>query len=888
MPNEPLWQRYRRFWGPDPRRDFDDELAFHLAMREDELVRAGWTPDEARAETMKRLGDVEGVRAECHDLGARRATRRQRASLWDSVRSDLRQALRSLRINRGFSLAVIMTMALGIGATTAVFSVAYGVLLRPLPYADSDRLVRLWAKRAARNLEFFSVSPAEYSDWKTQARTFAAMGAFERQREQVLLRGGEPERIDVAAVTPDVFALLGARPLAGRAIGPADAGAGAQRVVLLSHEAWLGRFGGDRSTVGRDIILDGVAHRVIGVMPPRFLVPGTPAQAWTPLSLEGASPDHSNRYLRVLARLAPDATLEAARAELDVIAARIAAQHPAESGGWTVNMMPVTEMIIGTQFRRAVLVLLGVVGFVLLIASANAANLQLARAAGRRREIAVRSALGASRGRIIAQLLAESGVLGVVAGVIGLAIAFGGIHLLRVLGAHTVPRLEDVRIDTPVLVFTLVVALASGILFGLVPAIRASRTDLADALKEGARGTGQGSVGHGVRSLLVVAEVMLSLVLLVGAGLLMRSFVRMQSVDVGFDPRGIEVASLAPPAPAYPDAARAAAFHEAVLERVTALPAVEAAAMVSGAPFASANTGLLFTRVDRPSAAGEQPPDADFRAITPGYLAAMRIPILRGRGIQSTDAQTDPPVAVISATTAERYWGSDDPIGSRIRLGGVASAPEVTVVGIAGDARYQTLETPDVRPMVYFSASQRPQRTMNLVVRTSDPATVAAGLRGAVTALDPRLAPPTLFRLDTLIDNAFATRRFALALFGIFAALATLLAGIGIHGVMSFLVRQQTHELGIRVALGAPQGRLMATVLWRALRLTAIGVALGVPAAWYLTRSMGPLLFEISATDRATFAGVTLFVVAIGLVASVLPARRAMRADPMEALRGDP
>ena len=793
-----------------------------------------------------------------------------------------------MRINRGFSLAVILTMALGIGATTAVFSVAYGALLRPLPYADADRLVRLWAKRASRNLEFFSVSPAEYADWEAQARSFSAMGAFERQRERVLLRRGEPEMIEVASVTPDVFALLGAEPRLGRGIGAGDASAGAAAVLLLSHEAWVSRFGGDSTVVGRDVMLDGAVHRVIGVMPHRFFVPGTPAQAWTALSLAGASPNHSNRYLRVLAKLAPGATIETARRELDFIAARIAAQHPAESSGWTVNMMAVPEMIIGTQFRRAVLVLLGVVGFVLLIACANAANLQLARAASRRREIAVRSALGASRGRIIGQLLAESSLLGLAAGLLGLGIAYGGVHLLRVLGANTVPRLDDVRLDAPVLAFTLFVSLGSGMLSGLVPAIRASRSDLGDALKEGGRGTGQGSVGNGVRSLLVVAEVMLSLILLVGAGLLMRSFVRMQAVDVGFDPRGLTVASLALSPAAYPEPAQAGAFHEALLEQMKALPAVEAAAMVSGAPFAGPNTGLIFTRIDRPVASRDEAPDADYRAITPGYFATMGIPVIRGRALSRSDAPTGPVVAVISVTTAKRYWGADDPVGTRIRIGDIADGPVVTVVGIAGDARYQTLETPDVRPMIYFSAAQRPQRSMNLVVRAADAATVAAGLRGAVAALDPRLAPPSLSSLEALIGDAFATRRFALALFAIFAGIATVLAGIGIHGVMSFLVRQKTHELGIRVALGAPRGRLMASVIARALLLTAGGVAVGLPVAWYLTRAMNPLLFEVSATDRATFLSVALLIVTLGLVASVLPARRAMRADPMEALRGEP
>lgn len=888
MPNDdPLSQRYRRFWGTDPRGDVDDELAFHLAMREEELTRAGHTPEEAREQTMKRFGNLEGIREECHALGGRRASRKQRASRWEALRQDLRYAFRMVSTNRGFSLAVILTMALGIGATSAVFSVAYGVLLRPLAYADADALVRLWSKNAERELEFFSVSPADYRHWKAQARSFSAMGVFERQREAVLARGGEPEMVVIAAVTPEVFSLLGTAPLIGRPIVEDDARPGAAAVVLLGHDAWVARFGRDPAVIGRELSLDGGSHRVIGIMPPRFSVPGTPAEIWTSLSLTGASDDHANRYLRVLARLAPGVALESARTELDVIAGRIAAQNPGASAGWSVNMMPVPEMIIGTQFRRAVLVLLGVVGFVLLIACANAANLQLARAATRRREIAVRSALGASRGRIVGQLLAESAVLGTIAGVFGLAVAYGGIHLLRSVGAQTVPRLEDVRLDAPVLAFTLLIALASGILFGLAPAIRASRSDLAETLKEGVRGTGSGVMSEGVRSMLVVAEVMLSMILLIGAGLLMRSFVRIQGVEVGFDPTGVEVVPFRLPEASYPEPTQTAAWYAAVLEHVRALPGVTAAAAVNSAPFAGANSGLVFARVDRPVANREQAPDADYRVITAEYLPLLGIPLRRGRTIAATDRPGDPGVAVISETMARRYWGDDDPIGSGIRIGDLVAGPIFTVIGIVGDARYQTLETPETRPMVYFSLAQRPQRSMSLVLRTSDAASAVTGVRRVIASLDATLAPPPVSNLESLIREAFATRRFALVLFGIFATVATVLAGVGIYGVMAFLVRQRTHELGIRVALGAPQGRLMASVLARALRLTLGGVALGLLGAWFLARSLDTLLFEISATDRPTFAAVALFVITIGTMASFVPARRAMRADPMEALRGE-
>jgi putative ABC transport system permease protein len=704
MAREPLWRRYRRFWESNPRADLDDELAFHLAMRTEEFRRAGHDPDEAEGLAMQRFGDLERIRRECHDLGTRRAARKQRAFRWDAMKNDLRYALRMLRLNSGFSLAVIITMALGIGATTAVFSVAYGVLLRPLPYHDADALVRLWSRRADRNLDFFSISPADYKDWKAQSTVFAGMGAFERQREAVLSRGGEPEAVVVAAVSPDIFALLGTKAALGRSIDAEDARAGAA-VVVLEYDTWATQFGRDSTLIGRDILLDGRAHRVVGVMPPRFFVPGSPAPLWTPLSLEGAPTDHSNRYLRVLARLAPGVSLDRARAELDLIATRLANGYPATNAGWSINTMAVTEMIIGSPFRRAVLVLLGVVGFVLLIACANAANLQLARATSRRREIAVRSALGASRGRIIALLLAESALLGVIAGAVGLALAYGGLELLRTVGVNTVPRLDDVRLDMPVLAFTAVVALGSGILFGLVPALRASRSDLAETLKEGSRGSVGGAMGEGARGGLVITEVTLSLILLIGAALLMRSFVRLQSVETGFDPRGVVVIPFRLPESSYPEPTQTAAFHASLLERARAIPGVRAAAATSGAPFAGANTGNVFARVDRPPVDRQSAPDADFRVVTPGYLATMGIRLVRGSDFTAEHGVNAPPAAIISESMARLFWPNEDPIGGRLRMGDIVRGPVITVIGVAADARYQSLETPDARPMLYFAAS---------------------------------------------------------------------------------------------------------------------------------------------------------------------------------------
>jgi putative ABC transport system permease protein len=882
---EPILRRYRRFFGADPARDVDEELAFHLAMRVEEYQRAGMTVEEARETAMKRFGDLGRVRDECHDLGRRRAARSRRASRLDALRQDVRFALRTIAVNRSFSLMVVLTLALGIGATTAVFSVAYGVLLRPLPYRDAEALVRLWSRRADRGLDFFSVSPADYASWRTRNRVFTAMAAFDRQRDATLLRGSEPQFVELAAVSPEVFPLLGTGALRGRTLIADDARDGAPSVAVLSHGLWTARFGSDSSIVGNDITIDGHPYTVVGVMPPRFWIPGTSADIWTPLSLASATTDRGNRYLRVLARLAPGVTLERARSEMDAVAAALGHEYPETNRSWSVNMMSVTEMIVGTQFRRAVLVLLGVVGLVLLIACANSANLQLARGAARRREIAVRAALGATRGRITTQLLTESVLLGLLAGVLGIALARTGLQLLRAMGTETVPRLADVRLDGPVLVFTAIVALGSGILFGLLPALRASRSDIGEALKEG-RATGHGAAGQGIRAALVVAEVSLSLILLIGAGLLMQSFMRLQAVDVGFTPTNVAVVRIRLPETSYPDPDRTAVFYAALLDRVRQLPGVTDAAGVSSAPFAGPNTGNVFVRLDRPLLAREQAPDADHRVITPGYLRTLGIRLIRGRDVSTLDRKGAPEVVLISESMARRYWPGEEPVGQRIRVGDIVKGPVFTIVGVVADARYRSPESPTVRPMMYFSALARPPRSMTLVVRTTGTGLSGAAMREAVASLDPTMPPPAVNNMEELMGEALATPRFAFLLFTIFAGAALLLAAVGVYGVMSYLVRQRTHEFGVRSALGAAPGTLVRAVIGGALRLTLAGVALGLVGAWLLTQSIASLLFEVSATDPLTFVAIALLLTAIGVVASVLPARRAARADPLLALRG--
>jgi putative ABC transport system permease protein len=875
------------FRRPPIERDVDDEIAFHIALRVERLVALGVPADDARREARRQFGAMEPVRDSCITFDEERVRAMNRSSLFTNLRQDLAYAVRALQRHKGFATIVGLTMMLGIGANAAVFSVAYGVLLRPLPYKDAGAIVRLWSRNDSRRLEFFSVSPADYATWRERNRVFSAMGAFDRQRNATLTRGDEPEAVQVANITPDAFAVLGTPALLGRRIVDSDAQPGAPQVAVLEHDLWTSRFGSDSAIVGSDITLDGLRVMVVGVMPPRFSVPANAAQIWTPLSLAGASPDHSNRYLRVLARLAPGASIEAARVEMDRVAAQLGRDFTATNRDWRVSIMSVPEMVVGRQWRRAVIVLTGVVGFVLLIACANAANLQLARGASRRREIAVRAALGAGRGRIITQLLAESTVLAVVGGIAGLALAYVGVSVLRSVGAATIPRLDEVHIDAVVLAFTVLVTVASGLLFGIIPAIGASRTDLGEVLREGGRGTGQGVVAQGVRAALVVTQVALSLVLLVGAGLLMKSFVKLQNVDIGFTPGNLQAVSLRLPDARYPAAERYGAFYTALLDRARQIPGVRNVALVNSAPFLGANSGASFIIPERPPAPGEPAPDADTREVSSDYFRTMGIGLVRGRVFTDADRRGAPPVVIITEAAAHSYWPDVDPIGREIQMGAGAGVTLSTIVGIVRDARYQSLNAPDVRPMMYFSALAWPERAMTMVAQTDNAATFAAGMREATRQLDRLLPLGTISSMATLVDTALATQRFALVLFAIFALTALLLAAIGMYGVLSYLVRQRTHELGIRVALGASSNTLVRSVVVGALRFAVPGVLIGLVAAWALTGLLESLLFGVSPMDVPTLVGVSVLLTATAALASFVPARRATKADPMLALRAE-
>jgi putative ABC transport system permease protein len=857
---------------------FSDEIRLHLELETEQNIRRGMSPAEARRAARLAFGGVEVMREHHRDA---RGTRR-----FEDLLTDARYAIRALGRQKGFTTAIALTMMLGIGANAAVFSVAYGVLLRPLPYQDAGQLVRLWSRNDSRQLEFFSVSPADYAVWRERNRVFSAIGAFERQRSATLLRGDEPASVEVSAISPDIFALLGTPAALGRRIVESDIAPGASPVALISWELWTTQFGSDSSLVGREIIIDGAKATVIGVMPERFFIPGSPAPIWTPMP-PNTNPDHGFRSLRVLGRLRPGVTIEQARTEMDAIAAQIGVDFPRSNRDWRVSMLSIPETVVGRGWRKAVIVLTGVVGFVLLIACANAANLQLARGAARQRELAMRTALGARRGRVVAQLLTESTVLAIIGGALGLALAYAGVSVLRTAGAESIPRLDQVEINGLVLAFTLAVTVASGFLFGILPALGGSHVDVATVLKEGGRSVGQGRVSHRMRGALVITQVALSLILLIGAGLLMRSFIGLQRVQIGFDPSDVHVANVRLPAARYSEISRVEQFYATVLERVRQTPGVRSAAVVSSAPFAGPNTGYGFIIPERPPQPGEPAPDADIRVVSDGYFRTMGIDLLRGRDFAGVGGREAGPTAVISQVTARKYWPNEDPMGRTFDMWFGQDATRFTIIGIVGDARYFGIETPEVRPMIYLFWHDRPQHAMSIVTSIADAAALPGRLRQVVREADREVPLGRVDAMERLVWQAMATQRFAVVLFAIFAATALGLAAIGIYGVLAYLVRQRTHEMGIRVALGASSRMLMSEVLAGAMRLTVPGVIIGVAGAWWLSRLIANLLFGVSPTDRVTFLAVVALLTVTAMIASLIPARRATKADPMLALRGE-
>jgi putative ABC transport system permease protein len=793
---------------------------------------------------------------------------------------DVRYAARVLVRQPGFAAVAVLTLALGVGANTAIFSVVNAVLLRPLPFAEPDQLVRVYEKRPKLGRTRNVVSAPDFIDWRGQSQTFDSMAAYNGWGAS-LTGDGEPQRITGALASADLFRVLRAEPMLGRAFAAEEDRPGAPRVVVISHGLWRRRFGADPSAVGKAVTLGGEPYTVVGVMPPAFQFPDPETEVWAPLALDPQ--DQSSRgshYLSVVARLKTGVTREQAQAEMDAIAGRLEQQYQVNTGHG-VNVFALHDEVVG-GVRKSLFVLLGAVGFVLLIACANVANLLLARGAARQAEIAVRTALGASRWRVVRQLLTESLLLFVWGGALGLLLAVWGVDLFVALSPPGTPRVHEIRADAWVFGFTFLVSLATGVVFGLLPALQASKPDLHAALKEGGRDRLGGGSRTRLRGLLVVAEVASAVVLLVGAGLLLKSFVRLRQVSPGFDTANVLTMQLSLPPSRYRDGASQAAFFRQLLQRVEALPGVRAAGAVAGLPLTGNMASRYFEIEGRPPRPAGEGLNANFNLASPGYFRALGVPLVSGRQFDERDASGAPEVVVVNETMARRFWPDEDPLGKRLRI---ANNPWRTVVGVVADVKNDGLSA-EPKPEMFYPLLQSPLPFMTLVVRTdTDPKTLAAAVGREVRAVDADEPVYDVKTMDERLAESVSPQRLTTLLVGVFAALAMTLAGVGIYGVISYSVAQRTREMGVRMALGAQKGDVLKLVLRQGLLLALAGVLIGLAGAFALTRVMSGLLYGVSVTDPATFAGVAVMLTAVALVACLVPALRAARVDPMVALR---
>ncbi len=796
---------------------------------------------------------------------------------------DIRFGVRMLIKHPGFAIVAVIALALGIGANTAIFSVVNAVMLRPLPYPHPERIMTLWQNREARGgPEREWTTPADFKDWREQSQTFESMAAFAGWGP-TLTGQDEPEQLRGAIVSYDMFSVLGAEPALGRSFTKEEDQQGAERVVVLSNGLWRRRFGADPSLVGKTISLSGDSFTVIGVMPPGFKFPILDrTDVWRPVNATlRPTCQRGCVVLRVMARLKPEATVESARAEMAAIAARIEQENPATNKDVGVTIVPLHDFVVG-DVRTAIYVLFGVVALVLLIACANVANLMLARAASRTKEIAIRTALGARRLRIVQQLLTESILLAVIGGALGVLLAFWMVDILVMFSPEGTPRADEIGIDGRVLAFSFGVAFLTGVVFGLVPALQASKPDLNTSLKEGGKGTQAGSQGRLARNALVVSEIALALMLLIGAGLLMKSFARLQRVDPGFNPTNVLTVDLGLPRSSYSEPQRIIAFYTRLLEGIKTLPGVESAGAITNLPLTGGGTDVGFAIEGRPEPEPGKEPVSWYDSVTPDYFRAMGMRLVRGREFSERDGEAAPKVVVISETFARRYFPEEDPLGKRLQLG---EKDFREIVGIMADVKQFGLEA-DARPSMWFSANQDPSRAMYVVMRTSgDPLSLASAVRNEVWALDKNLAIASISPMARIVSESIALPRFILMLVGFFAVVALVLAAVGIYGVMSYSVTQRRQEIGIRMALGAKSSDVLKMVVGQGIMLTTIGVAIGLAGAFGVTWVMKSLLYGVSATDPMTFGLIALVLAGVALGACAVPARRATKVDPMIALR---
>ena len=807
---------------------------------------------------------------------------------------DFRYALRQLRKSPAFAAVAVLTLALGIGANTAIFSVVDGVLLKPLPYQEPSKLVRVWHVPPAKSfpgIPIFSVSAANFIDWQSQNHVFEQMTIFS-YRSFTTTGSDKPQQLDACAVSSTFFSLLGVEPLLGRALLPEEDQQGKANVVVLSYGLWRERFASNPGIVGQNISLDGQNFLVAGVMPRDFRVPEF-AQLWTPMAwTDKERAVRGEHHYVVMARLKPGIDLNQAQAEMNTISTRLEQQYPQDDKGWGATVRPLHADIVG-DVRPALLVLLGSVAFVLLIACVNVANLTLAKTFSRQKEIAIRAAMGASSARVLRQILVESVLLALAGGAVGLIFAQFGVRLIMAFLADKVPHSADVNLNLTVLVFTLLVSLLTGILAGVLPGIRLSRPNVNQALKQGLGRTDSDSSGHGTRTALVVAEVALSLVLLFGAGLMIRSFQQLQRVNPGFDSQNVMTMTLVVARSKFPSPLQQSAFYQQILDRVRTLPGVESAGVIDDVPLSGGGSHQPIAIEGRPALAMADQPEVDVRIATPGYITSMRVPIVRGRDFSDSDAAGRPGVILISETMAREFWPGEDPIGKHLTL---TFFPDMVreIVGVVGDVKMDALDQTRPSASLYMPLAQLSTPSLSawqsfpmiLVMRTANaPGGVVSAATNAIREIDSEVPVRNVLSMNDVMANSVGQQRFNMLLLGAFGVLALFLAAIGIYSVLSYSVRRRVQEIGIRLALGAKLADVLRMIVLEGMKPVAFGVALGMAGAFALGRVLASLVFSVRPTDPFAFFAAAALLALIALLACMIPAYRATRIDPLASLR---